>query len=152
MRTAPPETLSSDVRPALTAHVSESDFLRLFPVLFNEVDTLAAAEPSKAALLRLDTGRLVVVEYGTITSTVTVSVPLDADAGETLVDLLLEAPLEGLGSTIEWLSDDVGISNPEEFLKELQRRILRRLTSRSKGKTPPPSEQTSFGRPSPRKN
>jgi hypothetical protein len=106
MRTAPSETLSTDVRPALTAHVSESELLRLFPVQFQDIDALAAAEPSKAALLRLDSGRLVVVEYGTVTSTVTVSVPCDADAAETVADLLLEARI--LGSSIEWLSDDVG--------------------------------------------
>jgi hypothetical protein len=139
MHTAPPDALLIDVRPALTAHVSESDFLRLFPVQFDEVDALAAAEPSKAALLRLDSGRLVVVEYGSITSTVTVSVPFDADARETLVDLLLEAPLDG--STIEWLSDDVGI-----FALEL------RHIRQEQRKTPSSSEQTSFALPSPRKN
>ena len=48
MHTAPPDALLIDVRPALTAHVSESDFLRLFPVQFDDVDVLAAAEPSKA--------------------------------------------------------------------------------------------------------
>lgn len=111
MRIAPPESLNSDVRPVLTAHVSQFDLMRLFPVQFAEVDALAAAEPCKAALLRLDSGRLVVIEYGTVTSTVTVSVPLDADSNDTLIDLLVEAPL---GSSIEWLSDEV---LPEDLLK-----------------------------------
>jgi hypothetical protein len=103
MRAAPPETLSSDVRAALTAHISELEVLRLFPVQFREIDALGAAEPSKGALLRLDSGRLVVVEYGSVTSKLTVSVPQDADARQTLVDLLGEAPLDN----IDWMSTDV---------------------------------------------
>ena len=112
MRAASPETLCTDVRPALTAHVSESDLLRLFPVQFHELDVLAAAEPSKAVLLRLNSGRLVVIEYGTVTSTMTVSVPLDADTRQTLVDLLGEAPLDN----IEWMSIDVDIRSRSEQL------------------------------------
>jgi hypothetical protein len=156
MRTAPPETLSTDIRPALTAHVAEADLMRLFPVLFDDVDPLAAAEPSKAALLQLDSGRLAVVEYGTVTSTVTVSVPSDADTGETLLDLLLEAPLLlEPPSRIDWLSKDVGIGEnwgelvkKEEFVLELRRTIRR-------DRRPKPSlgEQSSLDLPSPhRKN
>src|SRR5258708_18286719 len=141
MRTAPPETLSSDVRPALTAHISESELQRLFPVQFGEVDALAAAEPSKAALLRLNSGRLVIVEYGTITSTVTVSVPSDADAGETLIDLLLEAPLSV--PSIEWLSDDVGMgTNLEDLVKEDDLALeLRRSIRRDRSAKSSPEEQ-----------
>jgi len=152
MRTAPPETLSTDIRPALIAHVIESDLMRLFPVPFKDVDPLAAAEPSKAALLRLDSGRLVVVEYGTITSTVTVSVPSDADTGETLVDLLLEVPFS---SSIEWLSEDVGISeNWEELVKEEDFVLeLRRTIRRDRRLKPSLGEQSSLDLPSPnRKN
>jgi hypothetical protein len=106
MRTAPPEALACDVRPALTAHLSKSDLRRLFPMEFSEVDSLSAAEPSRAALLSLESGKLVLLEYGALTSTLTISVPSNGNARETLDELLIEAPLSE--SSIEWLSDDVG--------------------------------------------
>jgi hypothetical protein len=90
----------SDARPALTARLSPSDIRRLFPVELIDVDPLAAAEPSRAALIRLETGRLVVIEYGTMTSTLTVSVPRDEDLSETLAELLAEAPIAS--PAIEW--------------------------------------------------
>ncbi|HVR40982.1 MAG TPA: hypothetical protein VMU84_17955 [Thermoanaerobaculia bacterium] len=91
----------------MTAHLSEGDLERLFPVDFKDLDSLAAAEPSRAALLRLDAGSLVVVEYGTVTSTLTISVPRDADVGETLVELLEEVPFTP--SSIEWLAKEVRV-------------------------------------------
>lgn len=104
MRNAPAEALRDDVRPALTAHISEADLDRLFPVQFVELDSLAAPEPSCGALLRLDTGSLVLVEYGKLTSTLTVSVPKRADVGDTLVDLLMEVPINP--QAIEWMADE----------------------------------------------
>lgn len=102
MRTAPPEALLTDVRPVMTAHISPLELERFFPVDFVDVDPLAAAEPSRAALLRLETGGLVVVEYGLVTCTLTVSVPRDRDFDETLAELFLEVPIPS--SAIEWLA------------------------------------------------
>lgn len=104
MRTAPPQALTVDVRPAMTLRLSESELRTLFPVEFQDVDPLAAAEPSRATLIRLDSGKLAVVEFGIATSTLTVSVPVGANVDETLSDLFLEAPING--AAIAWIADD----------------------------------------------
>ena len=107
MRSAPPEALSVDVRPALTAHLAESEVRRLFPVQFLEIDPLAAPEPSRAALIRLDSGGLVVIEYGESTSTLTVSVPIGVNLSETLGELLREAPIAQ--QAIDWLAEEIRV-------------------------------------------
>jgi hypothetical protein len=128
MRVAPPEALHDDIRPALTAHLTAADVGQLFPVHFSELDSLAAPEPSRAALLRLESGNLVVVEYGTVTSRLTVSVPDHADMMETLVDLLREAPIPD--NAIDWIADEIeapsnafAIEDPAMLAFELRRTI-----------------------------
>jgi hypothetical protein len=133
---ASPESLRSDVRPALVAHVERSELERLFPVDFEDVDPLAAAEPSRAALLRLDTGKLIVLEYGVRTETLTISVPEDGDVAETLYDLLDEAAIDL--STVEWMADAMLPEGPFAYAEnspgmsafELQRRVRPRHATR----------------------
>jgi hypothetical protein len=150
MRVASIDALHDDVRPVLIAHVAEADLERLFPVQFSDLDPLAAAEPSRAALVRLDSGSLVVVEYGTVTSRLTVSVPQHADMAEMLVDLWREAPLpEG---SIDWVADEVetpseafAAEDPAMLAFELRRTIEKKRKRQAGGDT-----QTKLGSTKPR--
>lgn len=128
MRVETPEALHHDVRPVLTARIAEADLARLFPIQFSDLDSLAAPEPSRAALVRLERGSLVVVEYGTITSRLTVSVPDNADMVQTLVDLLDE--IEIPDAAIDWVTEEVAppseafaIEDPAMLAFELRRTI-----------------------------
>jgi hypothetical protein len=105
MITAPAEALVADVRPSLIARISPDELKRLFPVPFVDLDPLAAPEPSRGALLRLQSGRMVVIEYGLVTSRLTVSVPASANIAETLIELLNEARIDM--DTVEWITDDI---------------------------------------------
>lgn len=107
MHTAPADALVVDVRPSLIARIPSAELERLFPVQFVDLDPLAAAEPSRGALLRLQSGRMVVIEYGLVTSRLTVSVPTSANIAETLIDLLNEARIDM--DRVEWITDDIEV-------------------------------------------
>lgn len=125
MHTAPAEALAADVRPALIARIAPAELERLFPIQFIDLDPLAAAEPSRGALLRLASGRMVVVEYGTVTSRLTVSVPTYANIAETLIDLVSEAPIDM--DAIEWITEHIEApANATTEGLELQALALRR--------------------------
>lgn len=108
MRAAPPEALTVDVRPVMMFRMSDSDVSRLFPVQFQDVDPFAAPEPTRAALVRLNSGRLALVEFGKVTSSVTISVPQGASVGETLADLRREAPIAE--DAITWVAEEAATS------------------------------------------
>ena len=59
MRATEPNDLRAHAFPILTARVSESELTKWFPVRFQRInDPQEAPEPSKAALIKLDTGDL----------------------------------------------------------------------------------------------
>ncbi|MEK6373499.1 MAG: hypothetical protein AABO58_12475 [Acidobacteriota bacterium] len=105
MRYAQPHELKGNVVPVLQLHLSEKQFERMFPVRTVGIDALAAAEPSKGALIRLESGSYVVVTYGEITHRVTVEVPQNADARTVVRELFEEVDIPG--SAIEWIRENV---------------------------------------------
>jgi hypothetical protein len=105
MRYAQPHELKGNVVPVLQLHLSEKQFEHMFPVRTVGIDALAAAEPSKGALIRLESGSYVVVTYGEITHRVTVEVPQDADARTVVRELFAEVDVPG--SAIEWNRENV---------------------------------------------
>ena|SRR6266581_4066671 len=65
MRRAKPQELKTRAVPAMTARLTESELLKWLPVSFDEItDPLATPEPSKGALVQLDSGGYVVLYYG----------------------------------------------------------------------------------------
>ena len=76
MRVAKPNELKTHAMPILTARVSESELAKWFPVRFQQItDPQEAAEPSKAALIKLDTGDYFVLYYGEISKQLDVAHP-----------------------------------------------------------------------------
>lgn len=93
MRRARPEELSHSAELALVAHLTLEELERLIPVELSDLGPLAAAEPARGALIELDGGELVVVEYGLITGTLTVSIPMRGSRDSALAAFLDEVPL-----------------------------------------------------------
>ena len=105
MRYARPTELTEAVVPVLQLRLSEQEFDELFPVKTVSLDPLAAAEPSRGALIRLDSGSYVVVTYGEITQRALVEVPGSADAPNVVRELLSEVDVPS--TAIEWNRYDV---------------------------------------------
>jgi len=94
MRTAKPNELNENAFPVLTAQLSEVELTRWFPISFQEItDPWAAPEPSKGALVKLDHGEYVVLDYGKDSKQLTVRIPAALDASTCLASLLREVPL-----------------------------------------------------------
>ncbi len=94
MRVAKPNELKSQAMPILTARVSESELAKWFPVRFQQItDPQEAAEPSKAALIKLDTGDYFVLYYGEISKQLMLRIPEASDASAFLSALFREVPL-----------------------------------------------------------
>ncbi len=131
MHTEPAEALVNDVRPSLIVRMTPVELEHLFPIEFVDLDPLAAAEPSRGALLRLASGRLVVIEYGLVTSRLTVSVPAYVNIAETLLDLMNEAQIDM--DAVEWITDEielpVGADSPELHALELRRTIQKKRSN-----------------------
>jgi hypothetical protein len=133
MKTAPAEALVDDVRPSLIVRMRPDELNRLFPIQLVDLDPLAAPEPSRGALLRLASGRMVVIEYGMVTSRLTVSVPTYANIAETLLDLMNEAQIDM--DAVEWITDEiempasVGTQGAEMHALELRRTIQKKRRS-----------------------
>ena len=90
MRTGKPEELTAQAFPVLTARVSEAELSQWFPVSFQHItDPQEAAEPSKAALIRLDDGEYFVL----ISKQVMLRIPSATDASRFLDALFREVPL-----------------------------------------------------------
>jgi hypothetical protein len=78
----------------MTAKLSELELTEWFPISFQEIDDpWAAPEPSKGALVKLDAGEYVVLDYGKDSSQLTVRIPSGIDASECLASLFREVPL-----------------------------------------------------------
>jgi hypothetical protein len=111
MRTAKPNELKENAFPVMTAKLSEAELARWFPVSFQEIDDIwAAPEPSKGALVELNAGQLVVLDYGKESRQLTVRIPATLDASASLVSLFREVPLPR--SRILWKRADVRLPTP----------------------------------------
>ena len=86
--------LREDARPALLLDTPEERLRALFPVDLTPLPPEAEPEPSKGALVRLESGHTVVVVYGTVTRRATLSFPVSADVHEAIEALLREVPIE----------------------------------------------------------
>jgi hypothetical protein len=105
MRGARPEELKQAANPMLTARLSESELAEWFPVVFEEItDPWATPEPSKGALVRLDSGECIVIYWGSDSSELTVEAPNVIPDKNVLASLLLEVPQ--LESRILWRRPD----------------------------------------------
>src|SRR5437879_2273032 len=94
MRVAAPDELNENAFPVMTAKLTEGELAEWFPISFQEIsDPWAAPEPSKGALIKLDAGEYVVLDYGKDSSQLTVRIPSGLDASECLASLLREVPL-----------------------------------------------------------
>lgn len=106
MRAANPNELNSHAYPVLAAAVSEEELAKWFPVPFHEItDPQEAAEPSKAALIRLESGDCCVVYYGSLSNQLTLRIPTSVNASAFLDALLQEVPLPR--GRILWRRQDV---------------------------------------------
>lgn len=106
MKRAHPHELNEDASPAIQLRVSEERLRELFPVRFRELDAFSEAEPSIGALVRIDTGALLVVVFGTATKRAMISVPVSANVHDSLSALLSEAPI--FSSEVTWVAEDAG--------------------------------------------
>ena len=94
MRAAGPDELNENAFPVMTAKLTEGELTEWFPVSFHDIDDpWAAPEPSKGALVKLDAGEYVVLDYGRDSSQLTVRIPSGIDASECLASLFREVPM-----------------------------------------------------------
>ena len=94
MRAAKPNELQTHAYPVLAAAISEEELSKWFPVPFHELtDPQEAAEPSKAALIRLDAGHCFVLYYGELSNQLTLRIPTSVNPSAFLDSLLREVPL-----------------------------------------------------------
>lgn len=94
MRAARPDELQQNAFPVMTAELSEAELTKWFPVSFEEItDPWAAPEPSKGALVRLDAGEYVVLDYGKESKQLTLRIPAELDPSSFLTSFFREVPL-----------------------------------------------------------
>src|SRR5258707_15717150 len=106
MRAASPDELNENAFPVMTAKLTEGELTEWFPISFQEIsDPWAAPEPSKGALVKLDAGEYVVLDYGKDSNQLTVRIPSAFDASSCLASLFREVPLPR--SRILWRRADV---------------------------------------------
>lgn len=82
MRTVSPDALDVPTFPILTAEVKAGEFREHFPIRRTALDALAEAEPSEGALVRLKSGEVVHLTFGTKRGTLSVSAPANSDVRE----------------------------------------------------------------------
>jgi hypothetical protein len=95
MRRADPGELTQRAVPVMTAKLTEEELHSWVPVNFEEIDDpLAVPEPSKAALVALDSGAYVVLYYGKESNQLTVEIPeRTSDSSAVVASFLSEVPL-----------------------------------------------------------
>lgn len=90
----------------MTATISEAELEEWLPFRFHEItDPLAAAEPSRGALLQLDSGQYFVIYWGRDSEQLTVRIPEAVDPSFFLSSFLDEVPLPR--ARITWIRDGV---------------------------------------------
>src|SRR5947209_20608103 len=105
MRAARPDELTENVVPVLRLRLSRKQFERFFPVRTVALDPLAAPEPSRGALIRLDSGSYIVVTYGEETQRAIIEVAQSANPSHVVSELLSEVSVSR--SAIEWRRDSL---------------------------------------------
>ena len=106
MRAAQPHELTERALPVMTAAISEAELEEWLPFRFQEItDPLAAAEPSRGALLQLDSGQYFVVYWGRDSGQLTVRIPEAVEPSFFLSSFLDEVPLPH--ARITWVRDGV---------------------------------------------
>jgi hypothetical protein len=93
MQNAKPEELREETVVVLQAKIGEPQLHQLFPVKLEELDPLAEPEPSVGALVRLNSGDLIVVTYGRETDTLSLQMPESEPAARILAAFFEEVPL-----------------------------------------------------------
>lgn len=94
MRRASPDELKEQAFPVMTAQLSEVELGEWFPVSFDEInDPWAAPEPSLGALVSLESGEYVVLDYGRDSSQLIVRIPANLDPTAFLVSFFREIPM-----------------------------------------------------------
>lgn len=94
MQVAKPDELTTHAYPVLAAAVSEAELSTWFPVAFHRIsDPQEAPEPSKAAVVKLDTGEYFVLYYGELSNQLMLRIPTSIDASAFLAALFREVPL-----------------------------------------------------------
>jgi hypothetical protein len=105
MKAAKPNELKTHAYPVLSAAISDEELSRWFPVKFQHItDPQEAAEPSKAALIKLDAGHYFVLYYGELSNQLTLRIPTSVDAAAFLRSFFQEVPLPR--SRIVWRRQD----------------------------------------------
>jgi hypothetical protein len=94
MRIAKPDELTTHAYPVLTAAISEAELSRWFPVPFQHLtDPEEVPEPSKAAVIKLDTGEPFVLYYGELSNQLMLRIATSTDPATFLDSLFREVPL-----------------------------------------------------------
>jgi hypothetical protein len=105
MRAAKPDELKSHAYPVLAATISEAELRKWFPVRFDRItDAQEAAEPSMAALVRLQSGDYAAVYYGKLSNQLMLRIPTSVDASGFLDAFFREVPLPR--SRVVWRRED----------------------------------------------
>lgn len=109
MRRAKPQELTTRAVPAMTARLTEGELLEWMPIPFDEIsDPLATPEPSKGALVELDSGGYIVLFYGEDSHQLIVEIPENTeDPSALLSDFLSEVPLPA--SRVLWHRPDIAL-------------------------------------------
>jgi hypothetical protein len=107
MRRAKPHELKTRAVPAMTARLSEAELDRWVPIEFDEItDPLATPEPSKGALVKLESGAYVVLYYGYDSKQLMVEIPETTHDSSALVAAFFgEVPLPV--SRVLWHRPDI---------------------------------------------
>jgi len=94
MRRAKPNELKEQAFPVMTARLSEAELGKWFPIAFDEInDPWAAPEPSLGALVSLEAGEYVVLDYGRDSNQLIVRIPANLDASSFLASFFREIPM-----------------------------------------------------------
>jgi len=94
MKAAKPSELTTHAYPLLSAAISGEELSTWFPVPFEDItDPQEAAEPSKAAVVKLETGDCFVLYYGKLSNQLTVRIPTSVEAAAFLRSFFEEVPL-----------------------------------------------------------
>jgi hypothetical protein len=89
MRLADPQELTTPAIPVFAAHISEDELSRLVPVRFKDItNPEEAREPSKGALIQLDTDGYVALFYGCRSNELSVEVPDVSNLTGSVTDFL----------------------------------------------------------------
>lgn len=105
MRAAKADELKANALPVLTARISASELSKWFPVDFHSLThPQEVPEPSKAALIKLDTGDYFVLFWGEISKQMMLRIPSATDASKFLDAFFKEVPLPR--RRILWHRDD----------------------------------------------